>query len=510
MALATLSVAHIMGCRSVGCFSPTEGSKAMKKGLRRGSANGLGSFRRRNSQAPTNISMYEKCRLMVHLLMYLLVLQWIMILPVILIVLLYSFFCRTINYFIQSIVSIFSKPKLFCSKQTVLINGCSQMKKINIRIATSLPSSITDCSVALHVARLLNASGHKVIACDFGLNWFNPTKFSNAIDAYYTVPDPRRGVQEYIRELCLIAQKEKVDVFIPVSRVEDMRFDLLTKSKLERQGCRVFLLHRYSGNSLIPVNNNNVETDHVNYNRMNSSSSSDDFGALTRRSNSLSSEESLNCDEDDLLTDLSGFHSFLFSMEKFTSTSLICDGKCIAISTSSNNPDSNFKLTKDINEQILKMNDGVLKQLGSENQSGGLTFNLVISEEGRAFPLSCYPSIGAPFLNFKKEPEFINCLVQGKPCETSRPLQSVVEPMHYSIYPELLSCLRQPSMSQMKHFCRQLRRSSEAFFDSGDPLPFFAHYHLHLPFIIGCQLLRKKTWTEVDCVNGKLVENNFD
>lgn len=434
---------------------------------------------------------HGKLRLLLGLILYVLVVQWVLVTPVVLVLLVLGLVHHLMKFLYHLVKSFFHEKPAPQPSKTVLINGCSQ-------------------AAALHMARMLSAAGHRVVACDYSTNFLNPTRFSKAVDAYYTVPNPRRGVQEYVTYLCMIAEKEKVDLFMPISRQEDIIFDLRTKVPLERQGCRVYLLHPWKRLSvgMATCNNNESTTDATNNN--------DDEANLKahvkRRRVGVTESPSVrtqdmvkNCLE--YLPKLAENLSLLemWHHEKYTSTCLIVDGNVIAVSTMPCSPNTIPYHWDGVNEQVLSWAKVILKQLGASKPSGGLTFDLIMSHEGRVFPISCSPQIGEASLNFFNHPDLVNSLVQPESRPASRPLQSCGGPQNFCLYPDIWETLKNPVPTHVLNFCSHVWQSKEAFFDIEDPLPFFANYHLHLPFLIALQLMQGKSWVATDYVSGKLV-----
>jgi hypothetical protein len=70
---------------------------------------------------------------------------------------------------------------------------------------------------ALVLAHSFHAAGHRVILIDTEKFWHSGNQYSNAVAAFYTVPDPGKDLQGYIDTLRTVVQKEQVNLFIPVA-----------------------------------------------------------------------------------------------------------------------------------------------------------------------------------------------------------------------------------------------------------------------------------------------------
>lgn len=67
--------------------------------------------------------------------------------------------------------------------------------------------------VALELARSFHKQGHRVIMLD--AQRFTISRWSNAVDIYYTIPSPRYDRDGFVSKLSEIVLKENVDHFIP-------------------------------------------------------------------------------------------------------------------------------------------------------------------------------------------------------------------------------------------------------------------------------------------------------
>jgi hypothetical protein len=70
---------------------------------------------------------------------------------------------------------------------------------------------------ALQVCRIFHQAGHRVILVDEAMNWLTGHRWSNAVERFYIVPSPEKQPEDYIKALADIVQKEKIDMFVPVT-----------------------------------------------------------------------------------------------------------------------------------------------------------------------------------------------------------------------------------------------------------------------------------------------------
>jgi hypothetical protein len=70
---------------------------------------------------------------------------------------------------------------------------------------------------ALQLCRAFHQAGHHIILVDEAINWLTGHRWSNSVERFYIVPSPEKEPEAYIKSLENIVQKEKIDMFVPVS-----------------------------------------------------------------------------------------------------------------------------------------------------------------------------------------------------------------------------------------------------------------------------------------------------
>lgn len=70
---------------------------------------------------------------------------------------------------------------------------------------------------ALQLCRAFHQAGHHVILVDEEINWLTGHRWSNSVERFYIIPSAEKEPQAYINCLVNIVQKEKIDMFIPVT-----------------------------------------------------------------------------------------------------------------------------------------------------------------------------------------------------------------------------------------------------------------------------------------------------
>lgn len=89
---------------------------------------------------------------------------------------------------------------------------------------------------ALELCRIFHQDGHHVILIDEEINRFTGHRWSNAVRAFHIVPSPEKHPDEYTETLIKIVQKEKIDMFVPVTGPYHAHID----SRVRRVRCFCF------------------------------------------------------------------------------------------------------------------------------------------------------------------------------------------------------------------------------------------------------------------------------
>ena len=95
-------------------------------------------------------------------------------------------------------------------------------------------------SKSLHFARWFWKNGYKVVMVETEKYRFTGSRWSRAVTYFETVACPRIDSDKYVNDLVKIAEKYKVDYFIPISSPVSSIPDSKAKIKLTKLGCRVF------------------------------------------------------------------------------------------------------------------------------------------------------------------------------------------------------------------------------------------------------------------------------
>lgn len=116
-------------------------------------------------------------------------------------------------------------------------------------------------SSSLVLARQFNAAGHRVVLTEEEDHKHCGARFSSAVDAFYSLPNPLRSQQQYNTKLLDIVRKERIDILVPccdnssaisvgmaktdlLKHCQVLQFDEETSNKLRRHDSFSFLADR--------------------------------------------------------------------------------------------------------------------------------------------------------------------------------------------------------------------------------------------------------------------------
>ena len=405
-------------------------------------------------------------------------------------------------------------------QQQVVLNPNSK----NILIAGSRMTK------ALQLARSFHAAGHRAILVDTHKYWLAGNQFSNAVAASYTVPDPSKDLEGYVKALYAIAIKEKIDFFIPVA---------------------IFAVINYDSEGKPPLPND-VEFFHFDADV--TKMLDDKFAfAETARSYSLSVPKSF------LITDPEQVLNFDFSNQKnkyilksipydqirrLDLTKLPCDTpaqtaafvKSLPISPEkpwimqefiSGKEYCTHSTVRDGQTTMYCCCESSAFQVNYENvdkpkirewathfakelgRTGQLSFDFIEAQDGTAYAIECNPRTHSAITMFYNHPGVADAYLDRDVASnaTIYPLQpqSDSKPTYW-LYHELWRLNEIRSLKQLQTWVRNILRGKEAIFEVSDPLPFLMVHHWQIPLLLLDNLFRLKGWIRIDFNIGELIE----
>lgn len=383
---------------------------------------------------------------------------------------------------------------------------------------------------ALQLARSFHAAGHRVILVETHKYWLTGHRFSNAIDRFYTVPDPQKDTQKYIEAMQQIVQREQVDVFVPVTSPIESYYASLVKPILS-QDCEVFhfdqeitaLLDdkfafaeaaRSIGLS-VPKSFRITDPQQViNF----------DFCQETRpyilKSIPYDSVRRLNLTQLPCSTpeETAAFVRSLpiseakpWIMQEFISGQEYCTHSTIRngeLRLHCCCESSAFQVNyKNVDQpQILEWVQQFVQAL---KLTGQASFDFIRAEDGTVYAIECNPRTHSAITMFYNHPGVAEAYLGQIPLP--EPLQPLpTSKPTYWLYHELWRLTQVRSWQQLQTQLEILSQGTDAIFQITDPVPFLTVHHWQIPLLLLSNLRRLGGWIRIDFNIGKLVELGGD
>lgn len=378
----------------------------------------------------------------------------------------------------------------------------------------------------LHLARSFHDAGHRVILIDTERFWLNGNQFSNAVAGFYTVPDPQKDLTGYTKALQAIAQKEKIDLFIPVAIFAVVYPEGMNQHPLADY-CEVFHYDAEMTRML------------------------DDKFTFAEKARSLS----LSVPKSFKVTAPEQVLEFDFSKEKhqyilksipydaarrldltklpcatfeetaafvkslpiserkpwilqefipgqeYCTHSTVRNGKstlycCCESSAFQVNYENIDK--PEISTWISRFLEGV-------GGTGQASFDVIQADDGTIYPIECNPRTHSAITLFYNHPGVADAYLAEVP--PTEPLQPFPDGKPtYWLYHELWRLNEVRSLQQLQEWMKNIWRGTDAIFSVNDPFPFLIVHHWQIPLLVLENLRKLKGWIRIDFNIGELIE----
>ncbi|KAL1491830.1 hypothetical protein ABEB36_012365 [Hypothenemus hampei] len=376
-----------------------------------------------------------------------------------------------------------NKPK----KRTVLISGGSTIQ-------------------ALHLARNFYSAGARVVVCEVqGI--FALARYSTAVSKFYTVPKPTSDqLQNYVRALCEIVDKEDVVYYIPVSATTSAYYDAVAKPHLELLGCTCFcpgikevwvlddtleVLKRCEKYNISTPNYYIVTSKEDVYRLYDTGtirignyvmSTTGPSGLRDRAKVSLPLARS----ELKLPNDISQQRPWVVVQdlegEHYLTCTTVKESQVIANVTCKLDEASNGLIPLDHAEITQWLTTFFNKLQLLRPVTGHVSFRFVVSKDTNTIkPLSSRVGVSLPYICYTN----VHPRLVWRPCrhftrQNSGPL--IIDSGTYRMPDTVLNTIRNPSLENVTKLIGTVLDKREALFTIWDPLPYCAYYHMQLPF----------------------------
>lgn len=383
---------------------------------------------------------------------------------------------------------------------------------------------------ALQLARSFHAAGHRVILVETHKYWLTGHQFSNAVDRFYTVPEPKQDPEGYTQALLNIAKTENVDIYVPVCSPVSSYYDSLAKPLLSGC-CEVFhfdadvtkmLDDKFAFAEMARTLNLSVPKSFqiTNPQQVIDFDFSNEKRQYILKSIPYDSVRRLDLTKLPCATpeETAAFvNSLPISNEKPWIMQEFIPGKEFCTHSTVRNGElrlhcccesSAFQVNYENVEQP-EIRQWVSHFVKSLKLTGQASFDFIQAEDGTIYAIECNPRTHSAITMFYNHPgvaeAYLGQELLDKPFEPladSKPT--------YWLYHEVWRLNEIRSFKQLQTWAKNILRGKEAIFDVNDPLPFLAVHHWQIPLLLLDNLRKLRGWIRIDFNIGKLVELGGD
>ncbi|GLP78170.1 hypothetical protein TUM20983_52800 [Mycobacterium antarcticum] len=375
---------------------------------------------------------------------------------------------------------------------------------------------------ALQLARSFHSAGHRVILVESPKYRFTGHRFSRAVDAFYSVPEPT--APDYADALLDVVEKEGVDFFVPVSSPAASVHDAAARRLLDGV-CEVI----HVGGDAIAMLDDKAEFSRAaadlglrvpDFRRITDARQVEEFDFPEGRSYILKRiaynpvgrmdltrltrdtpernaafARSLSISEDDPWI----LQEFIEGKEYCTHGTVRHGWLQVYACCESSAFQINYE-----NVDKPEIRSWVEEFVGAFDLTGQASFDFIEGTDGHAYAIECNPRTHSAITMFYDHPQVASAyLDDGHPVITPRPGSRPT----YWIYHELWRLLTQADRPGR---LRTILRGKDAIFTWWDPLPYLMVHHLQIPSLLWANLRARRGWTRIDFNIGKLVEPGGD
>lgn len=383
---------------------------------------------------------------------------------------------------------------------------------------------------ALALARAFHAAGHRVVLVETPRYRLTGHRFSRAVAAFHTVPDPTdEGYAEALRR---VVEAEGVDVYVPVCSPVASYYDALAAERLE-PACEVVhapteLIALLDDKERFCTHAAALGLDAPEVHRVTDATQVADFDFdaphragrtyvlksipydpvhrldLTRLPLATHAETLAFARSKPISPETPWLLQEYVAGTEYCTHATARSGR-VQVSCCCESSASQLNYAQVEKPEIEAW---VRTFVAATGATGQLSFDFIETPEGRVLPIECNPRTHSAITLLHDHPGVAAGYLEdgadeARPTTATRPT--------YWLYQEvwrLLAHTRTPAALAAR--LRVLAEGRDAVFDVDDPLPFLALHHLHLPSLLLGALVRGTDWVKIDVNIGKLVEPGGD
>jgi hypothetical protein len=376
---------------------------------------------------------------------------------------------------------------------------------------------------ALQLARSLHCAGHRVILAESAKYRFTGHRFSRAVSAFYTLPEPTDP--NYCGALFDIVEYECVDNFIPVSSpaasVPDARAGEILHGLCEVMhadehvvrilddkaefaktadalGLRVPDWARITDPQQILnfefADGRNYILKRIAYNPVGRLDLTPLSSRTPERNAELARTLPISADDPWILQEF-------VAGQEYCTHGTVWNGQLQVYTCCASSPSQlNYAMVD--KPQIRRWVEQFVAALGV---TGQLSFDFIEAADGTVYAIECNPRTHSAITTFYDDPRLASSYIEdGHAVITPLPAARST----YWIYHELWRLLTQQGGRRER--LTSILRGKDAIFSWWDPLPYFMVHHLQIPALLVANLRRRQGWTKIDFNIGKLIEQGGD
>jgi predicted ATP-grasp superfamily ATP-dependent carboligase len=383
---------------------------------------------------------------------------------------------------------------------------------------------------ALQLARSFHQAGHRVILVETEKYWLTGHRYSNAVDRFYTVPNP--DTTAYPQALLAIIKQEGVGIYVPVCSPVASYYDAEVKTLLAPY-CTVMhvdveMLQRLDDKYEFATDAQTLGLRVPKSFKITHPQQVIDFDFSNEqrqyiiKSIPYDSVRRLNltklpCDTPEetaaFIRSLPISEEKPWVMQEFIPGQEYC--------THSTVRNGHLQLHCCCESSAFQVNYQQIDQPDIESWIRTFASSLKLTgqvsldfmqadDDGQIYAIECNPRTHSAITMFYNHPDVAQAYLQTNPlAKTAQPLAS--SRPTYWIYHEiwrLITHLYSPQLTW--HRLQIIAQGKDAIFDWDDPLPFLMVHHWQIPLLLLGNLSDPKQWIRIDFNIGKLVEVGGD
>ncbi|MDT7576818.1 MAG: hypothetical protein QOH17_3151 [Pseudonocardiales bacterium] len=371
---------------------------------------------------------------------------------------------------------------------------------------------------ALQLARSFHRAGHRVVLVESRKYRFTGHRFSRAVAAFHTVPEP--DDPGYAAALLAIVRREGVDVYVPVCSPKASRYDALAKDVLAPY-CEVihgdatqiatvddkaaFAAAAASLGLAVPDTHRVTAPQEVAsfsfpgptyvlksipYDPVNRLDLTPLPRATLAKTAAFARSKPIREDTPWILQEF-------VTGQEYCTHGTVRDGELQVYGCCRS---SAFQVNYEMVDRP-EIEAWVRRFVGELRLTGQYSFDFIEAADGTPYAIECNPRTHSAVTMFYDHPDLARAYLDRN-VPTIRP-RPAAKPTYW-LYHELWRLLTQPEARGER--LRVILRGKEAIFDWSDPLPFLLVHHLQIPWLLLGNLVRHKGFIRIDFNIGKLVE----